>query len=97
MNFLELKEEFENKLKDNFKFELLEIHYAPYAFGSGLTAYRITGRNVKLIYDGKENQVQFLVSSNHDKYANASWTTIFNGTPTDFIENGLDKLRNDIE
>jgi hypothetical protein len=97
MNFLELKEQFENKLKDNFKFELLELHYAPYTFGSGLTAYRITGRNVKVIYDGKENQILFLVSSNHDKYANASWTTIFTGTPTDFIENGLDKLRNEIE
>lgn len=97
MNFLELKEQFEYKLKDNFKFELLEFHYAPYAFGSGLTAYRITGRNVKVIYDGKENQIQFLVSSNHDKYANASWTTIFTGTPIDFIENGLDELRNEIE
>jgi len=97
MNFLELKEQFESKLKDNFKFELLELHYAPYAFGSGLTAYRITGRNVKVIYDGRESQVQFCVSSNHDKYANASWTTIFIGTPTDFIENGLDKLHNEIE
>ena len=97
MNFLELKEQFENKLKANFKFELLELHYAPHAFGSGLTAYRITGRNVKVIYNGKENQVQLLVSSNHDKYENASWTTIYTGIPTDFIENGLDKLRNKIE
>jgi len=97
MNFLVLKEQFENKLKDNFKFELLELHYAPYAFGSGLTAYRITGRNVKVIYDGKENQVQLLISANHDKYANASWTTFFAGTPNDLIENGLDKLCNEIE
>jgi hypothetical protein len=93
MNFLELKEQFENKLKDKFKFELLELHYVPYAFGSGLIAYRITGRNVKAIYDGKENQVQLLVSSNHDKYANASWTSIFTGTPTNFIENGVIKLK----
>ena len=93
MNFLELKEQFENKLKGNFIFELLELHYAPYDFGSGLTAYRITGRNVKVIYDGKENQVQFLVSSNHDKYAKATWTTIFTGTPTDFIQNGVAKLK----
>jgi len=93
MNFLEIKEQFENRLKDKFKFELLEFNYSPYSFGSGLTAYRIAGRNVKVIYDGKDNQIQFLVSSNHENYVNALWTTIFTGTPTEFIENGITKLK----
>jgi hypothetical protein len=48
MNFLELKEQFENKLKSDFKFELLDLHYSPYAFGSGMKFYRIKGRIIKV-------------------------------------------------
>jgi len=90
MDFLELKEQFETKLAGNF--ELLEFHYIPYSFGSGLTAYRIRGRIVKIIYDGKDNQVELVVSANHDKYPDASWTTIFTGHPADFIDKGISKL-----
>jgi hypothetical protein len=90
MDFLELKEQFESKLTE--KFELLELQYAPYSFGSGLTAYRIKGRIVKIIYDGKDNQVELLVSANHDKYPGTSWKTIFTGHPADFIDNGISKL-----
>lgn len=92
MDFLELKEQFENKLKSDF--ELLELYFAPYAFGSGITAYRVNGQIIKVIYDGKDDQVELLLSGNHDKYANASWTTIYLGVPTDFIKNGLIKLSN---
>lgn len=35
MDFLELREQFEKKLKNNF--ELLELHFTPYSFGSGYT------------------------------------------------------------
>lgn len=90
MNFLELKERFESKL--NSDFELLELHYAPFAFGSGMTAYNIQEQIVKIIYDGKDNQVELLISAFHDKYSNASWTTIYTGLPTDFVENGIVKL-----
>lgn len=90
MDFLELKEQFETKLTEDF--ELLESHYVPYSFGSGFTAYRIRGRIVKIIYDGRDNQVELLVSANHDKYPQTTWTTIFTGHPTDFIDNGISKL-----
>lgn len=90
VDFLELKEQFESKLTE--KFELLELNYAPYSFGSGLTAYRIRGRIVKIIYDGRANKVELLVSANHEKYPHTSWTTIFTGHPTDFIDNGILKL-----
>ena len=90
MDFLELKGQFESKLTE--KFELLELHYASYSFGSGFTVYRIRGRNVKIIYDGRDNQVELLVSANRDKYPHTSWTTIFTGHPTDFIDNGISKL-----
>ena len=89
MTFLELKEQFENKIKDNYKFELLELHFAPYSFGSGMTAYMIKGRIAKIIYDGRDNEVQLLVSPLHDKYPNSSMTTIFTGLPTDFIKSGV--------
>ena len=51
-DFLELKDKLERNLKPDF--ELLELNYLPYAFGSGLVAYRKDGRSIKLIYDGKE-------------------------------------------
>ena len=90
MDFLELKGQFETKLTEDF--ELLELHYVPYSFGSGFTAYRIRGRNVKIIYDGRDNQVELLVSANHDKYPHASWTTIFTGHSKDLIDYGITKL-----
>jgi hypothetical protein len=92
MNFLELKEKFESNLIDNFNFELLELHYAPYAFGSGMTAYRIKGRIFRINYDGKDNLVQFLTSLPHEKYPNASWSTIFSGLPKEFIDIAIAKL-----
>lgn len=92
MNFLELKEQFENKLTGDFKFELLDLHYSPYAFGSGMMAYRIKGKIIKVIFDGRGNEVQLVTSLPHDKYPNGSWTTIFTGVPTDFIENGVAKI-----
>ena len=92
MDFLELKEQFENKLKGDFKFELLDLHYSPYAFGSGMTVYRIKGRIIKVMYDGRDNEIELITSKPHDKYPNTSWTTIFTGLPSDFIENGVAKL-----
>jgi hypothetical protein len=87
MDFLELKKQFESKL--NKDFELLELHYTPFAFGSGMTAYNSKGQIIKIIYDGKDNLVELLISSSHEKYSNASWTTIYTGLPEDFIENGI--------
>ncbi len=86
MNFLELKDKFESNLKDDYKFELIELHYAPYAFGPGMTAYKIKGQIFKIIYDGRDDQVQLLTSLRHEKYPNASWKTIFTGTPREFVD-----------
>lgn len=90
MNFLELKEQFENKINDAF--ELLELHYAPYAFGSGMVVYRVKGQIIKVVYDGRDDYIELFVSSQHDKYANASWTTIYTVNMTDFLDAGLEKL-----
>ncbi len=92
-NYLELKGKFEAQLSADLKFELLELHYAPYSFGSGMTAYRIKGRVVKIIFDGKDNIIELLISAKHLKYPSSGWTTIFSGTPTDFLDNGLTELK----
>lgn len=92
-DYLELKRQFEAQLSADLKFELLEIHYAPYSFGSGMTAYRIKGRSVKIIFDGKDNLIELLISAKHLKYPSLDWTTIFTGTPTDFISNGVTQLK----
>lgn len=92
-DYLELKGQFEAQLSADLKFELLELHYTPYSFGSVMTAYRINGRVVKTIFDGKDNRIELLTSAKHMNYPNSGWTTIFSGTPTDFLDNGLTVLR----
>ncbi|MGZ3951503.1 MAG: hypothetical protein ACXVBZ_08905 [Flavisolibacter sp.] len=92
MNFLELKEQVEKKLINPF--ELLELHYTPYSFGSGLATYRIKGQIVKLVYDGKDDQVGLMVSERHAHYSGASFATIYLGRQDDFIAKGLEKLGN---
>ena len=94
IDFLEIKDQLESQLKNDFKFELLELQYAPYAFGNGMIAYRIKGRIVKIIYDGRDNQIELMVSTNHVKYDRAEWTTIFSGIPTDIISIGIKELKN---
>lgn len=90
MDFLELKKQFENKIKSDF--ELLELHYVPYSFGSGMTAYKIKGKFIKVIYDGKDDHVELLISAKHDNYTNATWTPLYSGISSDFIEYGVLKL-----
>ena len=92
-DYLELKGQFEAQLSADLKFELLELHYAPYSFGSGMTAYRIKGRVVKIIFDGKDNIIELLISAKHLKYPSSVWTTIFSGPPTDFLDKGLTELK----
>lgn len=92
MNFLDLRNEFENKLKDSVEFELLELHYAPYALGAGMAAYKLAGRVVKIIYDGENNEVELLFP-NDKKRSKSPWITVFKGHPTDLIKNGTTQLK----
>ena len=92
-DYLELKGQFEAQLSSDLKFELLELYYAPYSFGSGMTAYRIKGRVVKIIFDGKDNIFELLISAEHLQYPSSGWTTIFSGTQADFLDNGLTELK----
>ncbi len=92
MNFLDLRNEFENKLKDSVEFELLELHYAPYALGAGMAAYKLAGRTIKIIYDGESNEVELLLA-NPNKRSKLPWVTVFKGHPTDLINNVATQLK----
>jgi len=95
-SFLKFTEQFETALKTDYQLDLLELHYVPYAFGSGMTAYRIKGSIVKVIFDGKDNQAELLISAKHIKYPGSDLTNIFLGNPFDLLTLGISKLKNQL-
>lgn len=68
MNFEDFKTGIEKKFNSLGEFELIEFHFQPFIFGSGIVTYRIKGRFHKFIYDGRDNFVTWLVSKEHLKY-----------------------------
>jgi hypothetical protein len=74
MNFEEFRTDIENKLNSIARYELLEFHYVPFSFGNGLLAYRISGRNHRLIYDGRDNELTWERSELHEKYFGAKFS-----------------------
>lgn len=62
-------------------FEMLEYHYDQQAFGSGYGVYKCNGKNLLLIYDGKEALCTIKISPAQFQYAGISstqnWETIF--------------------
>ena len=92
-DFLEFKGQFEEQLSTDLKFVLLELHYVPYSFGSGMMSYKIKGRLVKIIFDGKDNIIELFISAKNLKYPSSDWSIVFSGTQTDFLENGLTELK----
>jgi hypothetical protein len=93
LDFLELTDIFEKRIKENFELELHEIHYLPHAFGSGTKSYRVNGRNIKITFDGRDGLVETLISGRHQKYGSSKWTTTFSGSAKDFVENEIEKLK----
>jgi hypothetical protein len=76
MNFEEFRNDIEKKLNSIVRFELLEFHYEPCRFESGLLAYRILGRNHRLVYDGRENELTWERSEAHEKYFGAKFSML---------------------
>jgi len=73
LTFDHFKSHLETQLSNTTTFELLEFHYLPYAFGSGLLAYRIKGQLHKFIYDGKDNQLSWFTSTQTSAYETANF------------------------
>lgn len=96
MNFLELTKQFEDIVRNDFELELLENHYMPYSFGSGTIVYRIRGRLVKLIYDGKDFIARLLISAKHTKYPNSDWTEVFSGSSLELLDVAGNNLKDQL-
>lgn len=76
MTFEKFRKDIELKLDSIAAFELLEYHYEPHSFGNGILAYRIKGQNHKFVFDGRENELTWLVSKPHQKYFGAIFKEI---------------------
>lgn len=68
MNFEDFRKDIESKLNQIAEFELQEFHFEPHSFGNGILAYRIKGRIHKFVFDGRENELIWLISKSHQKY-----------------------------
>ncbi len=89
MNFDKVISFFEKEILVNKEFQILDLHYMPYAFGAGYKVYRIKGMNIKIAYSGKEDSIEIFSSLNHQKYPNATWKSVFNGNYNEFIQKGF--------
>ena len=94
MNFEDFRKSIELKLNSIVEFELLEFHFEPNSFGNGILAYRIKGRNHKFIFDGRENELIWLIGKSHQKY--------FGGKLTEFkrvegLEISIEELESGIK
>ena len=92
MDFLKLSSELEEVLKSKYQYELLEMHYVGYAFGSGFSVFKIKGYLVRVNLDGRDDQIEISCSPKHEKYPNTKWKTIFTGNSSNLIYQGLNKL-----
>lgn len=94
MDFIQTISQFEDKIKDHYKYELLETHYLPYSFGSGTIVYRLRGHNLKINFDGRDGLIEIQLSPRHEKYPTDKWIIIFNGAPSVLFENGIELIKN---
>lgn len=93
MDFLQTISQFEDKIKNDYEYELLETHYLPYSFGSGTTVYRLSGHNLKINFDGRDRLIEIQLSPRHEKYPTDKWIIIFSGTPSVLFENGIELIK----
>jgi hypothetical protein len=95
--FLELVSEFEVRIKEELQFELLQLYYAPYAFGSGHVAYKIKGRNVQITYDGRDNAlgespIEVRYSKPHAKFPGDGWIETKTYSVDEFWDAGVKEI-----
>ena len=55
MTFEEFKSYLESDLLNGIAHQLLEFQYYPKDFGSGIVTYRIKGKELRFVFDGKED------------------------------------------
>jgi hypothetical protein len=94
---LELVSEFEIRIKEAFQFELLQVYYAPYAFGSGHVTYRIEGRNIQIAFDGRENlmganPIEVSYSKPHARFPTNDWIETKSYSVSGFWDTGINDI-----
>lgn len=94
MSFDDFRLDLESKFALIAEFELLEYHYEPHSFGSGILAYLIKGRNHKFVFDGRDNKMTWLVSEPHQKYYGADFKEVLR---KDGLELTATELKNEIK
>ena len=91
MNFEAFRKDIEPKIASIAEFELQEYHYEPHSFGNGILAYRIKGQNHKFVFDGRENELTWLVSKPHQKYFGATFTEILKKSGLELDSDRIEK------
>ena len=80
-HFEQFKLFFEQEILSQAPFQLLELNYTPYCFGNGHAVYRQKGRNIEILYDGKEFYYLIRMSPLHVKYKGShdtsKWEVLF--------------------
>ena len=98
MNFEDFRKDIENKLNNIAEFELQEYHFTPHSFGNGILAYRIKGQNHKFVFDGRENELTWLVSKPHQKFFGANFTEFIRKDGLELSLNELEKgIKNSVQ
>ena len=93
MDFFEIIKLIEAKLADKgLSFELWDMQYAKYVFGSWYVDYRISGHHVMFIYDGRETVWAIRASEKYADYPPAEWQDVFYGPYDKFKAEGFDGL-----
>ncbi len=95
--FLALVAEFEIKIKEELQFELLQLYYAPYSFGSGHVVYKIKGRNVQITFDGRDNAlgmspIEVRYSKPHAKFPSDGWEQTQTYSVDAFWDEGIKEI-----
>lgn len=94
MTFEEFRKDIEHKLNSPAEFERQEYHYEPHSFGNRILAYRIKGQNHKFVFDGRENELTWLISKPHQKYIGPVFKEILK---MDGLELNSDRIKKEIK
>lgn len=97
MEYNKFKKSIEDFFSNQYKYELLEIHYLGYSFGHTILVYRIKGRNIKFQYDGREGFLDIFISKHHEKYPKCKWDKLESIYGINNLNKLLEDLKNNLE
>ena len=84
MTFFKLQHQLETVVFINHAFELVELHYQGFAFGSGTLVYKANGQYIALIYNGRDDEIEVFISKLHEKYPDITRNLVWSGLTAEF-------------